>query len=56
MKTFLKFFNTLFSINSSALQSRIDLYVASKRPTSISDIERILKEYDRFVNKGGLYS
>ena len=56
MKTFLKFFNTLFSINSSWLQSRLDVYVASKRPTSVADVDRILKEYDLLVTKGGLYS
>jgi len=55
MKTFLRLFNKVFRINASNVQSRIDLYVASKRPTTIADVERILKEYDRFVSKGGLY-
>jgi hypothetical protein len=54
--SFLRAFNKLFSINKQALQSRIDLYIASKSPTSHADIERILKEYERLVNKGGLYS
>lgn len=55
MKTFLKLFNKLFSINKQALQSRIDLYVASKHPTSIADVDRILKEYNHIVSKSGLY-
>jgi len=56
MKTFLRLFNKLFSINSEVLQSRLDLYVASKRPTSPADVERILKEYERFLMKGSFYS
>jgi len=56
MKSFLRIFNSLFRINTQSLQSRLDLYVASKHPTSVADIDRILKEYDIMVNKGGLYS
>jgi 16S rRNA G1207 methylase RsmC len=56
MKTFLRLFNKLFTINSQAVQSRIDLYVAAKRPTSVADVDRILQEYQRFVTKGGMYS
>ena len=56
MKTFLRLFNKLFTINSQALQSRIDLYVAAQRPTSVADVDRILQEYQRFVTKGGMYS
>ena len=55
MKTFLKTINALFNFNKCALQARMDLYVASKQPNSVSDVERILKEYDRYVSKGGLY-
>jgi hypothetical protein len=56
MKTFLRLFNKLFNINSQVLQSRLDLYVASKHPTSVADVDRILKEYNSFVMKGDLYS
>jgi hypothetical protein len=56
MQTFLKLFNKFLSINKQALQSRMDLYVNSKNPSSPADLERILKEYDQFVSKGGMYS
>jgi hypothetical protein len=56
MKTFLSLLNKLLNINSEILQSRLDLYVASKRPTSSTDVERILKEYERCTMKSAFYS
>ena len=56
MKTFLHIFNKFFNFNSQILQSRLDLYVASKRPSSVADVDRILQDYQRLVAKGGMYS
>ena len=56
MKTILSLVNNLFNIKNEALQSQLDLYVASKCPTSPADVERILKEYERYVMKGAFYS
>ena len=56
MKTFLRLLNKLFNINSEILQSRLELYVASKRPSSIADVDRIIEDYQRLVTKGGMYS
>jgi hypothetical protein len=56
MKTFLRIFNKFFTFNSKILQSRLDLYVASKRPSSVADVDRIIQDYQRLVTKGGMYS
>jgi hypothetical protein len=56
MKTFLKSLNKLLFAGQDASQARMELFVQSMNPTSAADVERIIGEYDRIVNKGGMYS
>ena len=56
MKTFLKSLNKLLFAGQDASQARMELFVQSMNPTSAADVERIIAEYDRIVNKGGMYS
>ena len=56
MKTFLKSLSKLLFVSQDASQARLELFVKSMNPTSTADVERIIGEYDRVVNKGGMYS
>jgi hypothetical protein len=56
MQTILKTFSKLFSVSQDASQVRLNLFVQSMNPKSSADVDRIICEYDRMVNKGGMYS
>jgi len=52
LKTFFRFFR----FNQDTLQARMELYIQSKRPTSVADVDRIMNEYHRYIQRGGMYS
>jgi hypothetical protein len=46
MKQFLQGILSVFSAKNSIYQSRLDSYVASKRPSSTAEVERLIKEFE----------
>lgn len=43
-------------LNNDTLQSRMELYIAANNPKDVSDVERIMQEFNRCVQRGGMYS
>lgn len=43
-------------LKKDAMQSRMELYIAANNPKDVADVERITQEFNRCVQRGGMYS